>query len=145
MRLVWSRSVGSLTSLNHSMVKVCDKILLLLTAWGEMRYDCTALQNKHCYDLLPIHSWDNFTENVQPHPLAIDNGGSLVINMQYHSQTVFVMNHSQGLQLPWYSCDIPTVVEVIKFKLLHEWIVTDFYFIVPLNKILSDFHKQNMM
>jgi hypothetical protein len=31
-------------------------------------------------------------KHVQGSPLAIDNGGSpLVVNMQYHSQTVFVM------------------------------------------------------
>jgi hypothetical protein len=50
-------------------------------------------QNECCCDLHSICSSDNFAENVQSHLLAIDHGGSLVVNIQYHSQTVFVMNH----------------------------------------------------
>ena len=58
-----------------------------------MRSHCAASQSTHCYNLFSIYSSDNLTEHVQCSPLAIDNGGSLIVNMQHHSQTVFVMNH----------------------------------------------------
>ena len=59
-----------------------------------MRFDCTDSLNEQCCDLHSIWPSDNFADNMQSHLLAIDHdhGSSLVVNIQYHSQTVFVMN-----------------------------------------------------
>jgi hypothetical protein len=61
-----------------------------------MASDCTSSHNENYCDLLSIYSCDNLTENVLlvSHSLPIDHGDSLVLNMQYHSQTVVVMNQS---------------------------------------------------
>ena len=89
--------------------------MLLLTAWESWDLEIWL----HCLtewtigDLLSICPSDNFVDNVHwSHLLAIDHRSSLVINIQYHSQTVFVMNQYWGLQLLWYH--IPTVVQDIK-------------------------------
>ena len=64
-----------------------------------MRPHCTnGRMNVAVTGLLSIcsKSSDIFTENVQSHLLAIDHSGGnlMVVNMQYYSQTVFVMNQS---------------------------------------------------
>ena len=105
--------IVSLTSCEPLVIEhVISKILL--TAWGhKMRSHCAASQSTHCYNLLSIYSSDNFTEHVQCSPLAIDNGGSLIVNMQHHSRTVFVMNHC--LEAYNYCDDIPIVIYAIKY------------------------------
>ena len=101
---IWQHEIA-LNQLCHSHPAnhwlTCDEILFLLTAWGpEMSPDCTSSQNNDCYDWLSIYSWGNFTENVWCHTLPIDNSGSsLIVNMQYYSQTIFIMNQSWDLQL----------------------------------------------
>ena len=71
------------------MIRYC---YFLLPEGHEIRFDCTVLLNDQSSDLHSIFPSDNFVDNVESHLLAIDHGSSLVVNIQHHSQTVFVMN-----------------------------------------------------
>ena len=62
----------------------------LLPDGHEMRSDCAVTLNEQCCDSHSICPLDSFADNVESHLLAIDHGSSLVVNIQYHSQTVFV-------------------------------------------------------
>ena len=54
-----------------------------------MRSDCSNRMMLLCLTFYFLS--DSVSENVQSHLLAIDHGGSLVVTVQYYSQTVSIV------------------------------------------------------
>ena len=106
----------------------------------KMRSDSNVSQNEHHCDLLSMYSWDNLTENVLSHPLAIDHGDHMVCK---YAVSLTNCCHESVLRAMITLKESESLTHCCKrhqIYLQRDQIITDIYFIVLLGKMLSDFH-----